>query len=191
MNNINFLPWRKERIMYKNRIFAAYAAVVLTIALLPIILISSVIGLRLQQKNTDVAYLNTELSKLEPKIAEIKSLEKLKDIFLEKSSVLENLQRYRNMVIYMLNDISESIPDELFLTKMARQENKLLLSGQAMSSQFVSVFMGTISKYFWVKNVSLNELQAITSAGGAVNAQEQGITFSLTILIDSERKYGT
>ncbi len=177
--------------MYKNRIFAAYAAVVLTIALLPIILISSVIGLRLQQKNTDVAYLNTELSKLEPKIAEIKSLEKLKDIFLEKSSVLENLQRYRNMVIYMLNDISESIPDELFLTKMARQENKLLLSGQAMSSQFVSVFMGTISKYFWVKNVSLNELQAITSAGGAVNAQEQGITFSLTILIDSERKYGT
>ena len=117
MAYINLLPWREENEKAQQReYFTLLAAVALT-AFAIVFLVSQIFQARIDGQNARNQFLKNEITILDTRISAIKDLNAKKKELEKRISVIEQLQRSRNVGTQVLDEIAKIVPVGVYLTK--------------------------------------------------------------------------
>ncbi len=164
MPRINLLPWREELRKQRQQEFGIMAAVAALlmggIVFLAHVQVNAMIGHQ-EQRNK---MLDTEIAKLDKKIAEIRNLEKEKENLLARMKIVEQLQTSRPEIVHLFDEMVTALPEGVYLTSLAQTGRKVELKGFAQSNARVSSFMRKLDASPWLENPDLKKIQAIKKA---------------------------
>jgi type IV pilus assembly protein PilN len=153
MHDINLLPWREERQKYANRRFYALLTLSVLSALLVIFIVKVNLNNNLQQqlkiKNHLIQKINTEHNINNDKNNISSKLNYLLNNYLEQSQTTQ-----------LLENIAKSVPDNLVLEQIKRNNQKLIFIGYTKKSSLISKFMDNLALGNYMSNAVLIEVKA-------------------------------
>ncbi|WP_029918138.1 PilN domain-containing protein [Pelobacter seleniigenes] len=156
MIRINLLPVRaaqkKERLRIQLSIF-----------FLCILLVCIGCGALYVQKMTaingveaDIANIDRQNKDLQKQIGQVKDYEQKKADLEKKLAVLKSLKAGKTGPVHLLDQLSASLPDNLWLTKFTEKGGRINLSGVADNEKTVAVFMRNLESSPYYKKVELS-----------------------------------
>jgi len=146
MAHINLLPWRDEAEKAKQREFFTLLALVAIIAFALVFAVSQFFQAQIDGQNKRNQYLKNEIQILDIRIAEIKTLNEKKKELEQRTSVIEQLQRSRNVGTQVLNEIAKVIPSGIYLTNLKKKSNTLELVGKSESNNHLANMIREIER---------------------------------------------
>ena len=150
MIEINLLPVRearrKESLRFQFTIFA------LTIFLLLLIIAYLNWNVNKKEKyiNAQLKKVQEEVEQLKIKVGEIDELKKQKEKLEQKVSVIKELERGRLRATFILGELSQKIPDKVWIDSLDKSGRTLKMTGVALDNETIANFMTSLeqSKYF-------------------------------------------
>ncbi|OAV23023.1 Type IV pilus biogenesis protein PilN [Moraxella catarrhalis] len=136
---INLLPWREERRSQADAKFRQIFASVVGLTVLVMMLIFGVIYYRLNQQQAINDEIKARISTLDDKIHQMQQLKVQLDTAQKHSEALNALSEDRQ-VAYRWQQLSNLIPEGVYLDEMSQAADMLSLTGKAVSTQSVSAF---------------------------------------------------
>lgn len=136
---INLLPWREERRSQADAKFRQIFVSVVGLTVLVMMLIFGVIYYRLNQQQAINDEIKARISTLDDKIHQIQQLKVQLDTAQKYSEALNALSEDRQ-VAYRWQQLSNLIPEGVYLDEMSQAADMLSLTGKAVSTQSVSAF---------------------------------------------------
>ncbi len=100
-----------------------------------------------------------ENNKLDKALKEIESLEQRKEDIISRMKVIQDLQGKRPIPVRVWDDLSGAMPEALFLTKLERKGEELILSGRADNPNVVSVLLTNLNASKWMDNSSVQFIE--------------------------------
>ena len=136
---INLLPWREERRSQADAKFRQIFVSVVGLAVLVMMLIFGAIYYRLNQQQAINDEIKARISTLDDKIHQMQQLKEQLDTAQKHSEALNALSEDRQ-VAYRWQQLSNLIPEGVYLDEMSQAADMLSLTGKAVSTQSVSAF---------------------------------------------------
>lgn len=136
---INLLPWREERRSQADAKFRQIFVSVVGLTVLVMMLIFGVIYYRLNQQQAINDEIKARISTLDDKIHQMQQLKVQLDTTQKHSEALNALSEDRQ-VAYRWQQLSNLIPEGVYLDEMSQAADTLSLTGKAVSTQSVSAF---------------------------------------------------
>jgi len=138
---INLLPHRQMRRARAQRMFTALAALS---AGLGVAVVATgqywISGAQERQENRN-AFLREEIAKLDKQIQEISQLKEKTQNLLARKDVIESLQENRGESVRLFAELSDRVPEGLYLKNLKQTGDGISVAGYAQSSARVSTFM--------------------------------------------------
>ena len=166
---INLLPWREELRKEQDRQLFVLAAVAW-------MLMGVVVGYghfhmtgRIDAQNARNKYLQSEISKLDKQIAEIKDIKKKRGALVARMNVIYRLQADRTRLVYVMDGLVKTIPEGVFYTQLTKSGNTIKIDGTAQSNARVSALMRNFEASPWFKNPDLAVINVRGSGGSRVS----------------------
>ncbi|TAA46870.1 MULTISPECIES: PilN domain-containing protein [Corallincola] len=160
MAHINLLPWREEaRKRRQNAFTAMLGATVFAGVLLMYGVYSIVDGVIDSQRHRN-AYLQQEIQVLDRQIAEIKELRKKKSELAQRMKLISDLQKNRNMVTRVFNELASSVPGGVYMTELDRKSGNIQIVGRSESNNHLSNLMRRVVNSSWLTDPTLQSIQA-------------------------------
>jgi len=118
------------------------------------------IGGLIDDQNNRNNFLQSEISKVDKKISQIKALKSEKEKLLARMNIIQQLQTRRPEIVHVFEELARSVPEGIYLTN-AKQEGVLItLDGVAQSNARVSSFMRNLDKSRWFADPQLEVIKA-------------------------------
>ena len=172
MPRINLLPWREvERDRLRKEFILALLAALL-IGVLGALVVRWQYGIMVAQQKARNQYLTDQLKQLDGQITEINDLEQQKTALYSRIKVIEQLQQSRPEVVHIFDQLVRLLPEGVYLTEVTQTDRRIQIKGIAESSSRVSTFMRNIDESVWLKDPSLEIIEAKGTA-------EAGSSFTL------------
>ena len=132
-----------------------------------------------QQSNNQV--LETEIKKLEGQIKDIAGLEAEITALRARQQAVEDLQSDRNLPVHLMTELTNQLPDGVYVNKMTQQDQVVNLAGVAQSNERVSELLRNLAGNTpWFAKPELIE---ITAGTAPVSAKEQKRVYNFTIRV--------
>jgi type IV pilus assembly protein PilN len=165
MARINLLPWREVERARRQREFGIMLGVGLVVALVVSfgvhMHIEGLIGYQ-NQRNT---YLEGEIAVLNRKIREIQDLEKTKANLIARMNIIQRLQESRPEIVHLFDELVDTLPDGLYLTKVVQRGRSIDLEGRAQSNARVSAYMRNLDASGWLGGANLKVIEHRDKSG--------------------------
>lgn len=178
MSNINLLPWRTEQMLYKNNIFIAIGGVIAVAALILILILNMFIKILSSYRIQELNKLNDKIGFYQAKTKEIAGLKERKKLLLERLSIINDLQSQRALIVNLLGQIANSVPNGIVLKQMELKNNVLSINANSESNSRISEFMRNLEKSNVLVTPKLKEIKASQNTN---NLNMQFIEFNLEI----------
>jgi len=123
--------------------------------------LSNTIGTLTQQTVT----LNQDLAALKIKVKEVEDYEKNKKSFEEQIGIIEQLKRNQSGPVHLLEEISRSLPDRVWLTSLTEQGGKIDLDGKASTNAEIVDFINNLKTSRYVSDIQLIESRQVAEGG--------------------------
>jgi len=159
MAHINLLPWRDELRKKKQQQFAVVGAGTAILGALLVLLAHMQMEGLIETQNERNQFLDKEIAELDTKIAKIKDMEKTKNALLARMDIIQQLQRSRPQSVHLMDQLVYTLPDGVYLKKIAQQDLALTLSGVAQSNARVSAYMRNIDGSQWMAKPKLDVIE--------------------------------
>ncbi len=160
MAKINLLPWREERRRQQQVEFLTGIGTAAGVTLLILggvhLYCSSLIS---HQKDRNQV-LQDEITVLNKKIDEIKSIEAKKAKLMTKMELIQGLQLSRPQIVHLFEELPRTAPEGIHLTQFVQAGKKLTFKGKAQSNARVSAYMKMIEASSWLANPKLQVIQS-------------------------------
>lgn len=169
MANINLLPWREAERSRRQKEFGIMLALGLLLALATAFYMHIYVEGLIDYQNSRNAYLEGEIAQLNRKIAEIRELEKTKANLIARMNIIQQLQKSRPEIVHLFDELVETLPDGVYLTRMQQQGKNLDLNGLAQSNARVSAYMRKIDASKWVGGSKLQVISQGGKGGGSMS----------------------
>jgi type IV pilus assembly protein PilN len=175
MIRINLLAVERERTK-KRAVVAIPAAHRVTIAA-SLVLLGTLLGIGwwfwyLHQKSAAlddaIARAEIETQQLRGVLAQVQKFEARKAQLQQRVTLIEQLRRGQAGPVHVLDEISRSLPDRLWLTAIEQKDSDFTLSGMATSLTAVSDFIANLETTKWFKKpveIIDSEVQSDPKAG--------------------------
>ncbi|MHB8483932.1 MAG: PilN domain-containing protein [Nitrospiria bacterium] len=98
-----------------------------------------------------------ELALLKEKVKEIENLEKDKQTLQEKIRIIDQLKKNQSGPVHLLDELSQSLPDRVWVTSFSEQSGNVDLEGKAMSNAELVGFIENLSRSKYFRNIQLIE----------------------------------
>lgn len=98
----------------------------------------------ISQKRVEIAAVQKEVDELAPIIREVEQFEAEKALLEHKISVINTLKDNQRGPVSIMDAISRSLPEMLWLTRMQAKGNTITLNGQAFNTNAVANFMDNL-----------------------------------------------
>ena len=140
-----------------------------------------------QERNS---YLKSEISQLDNQIKDIQGLEEEINSLKARQKSVEDLQADRNLPVYLFSDITQLLPEGVYITSMKQTGLNVEVKGSAQSNERVSEVLRNISNGSpWFTKPILKEI-----VSGTVEVAPKDLrkvvtfTMSLTLVRSTEVK---
>ena len=164
MMEINLLPHREARRAADLRETIALLVLGLVVVGGGVFLTDKGVKSDLAAAEASVAQLQADIERYEPQKKLVKSFKKRKKQLKSKLDVIDSLERARNGPVRILDELSESVPDRLWLTSITTKGKGIKLEGQSLDTGVVADFLRGLNASPYFKNVDLDK----TSGGKVV-----------------------
>jgi len=138
MAHINLLPWREAALKAKQKEYFSILTAVGLVAFALILAVNFYYQARIDGQNSKNQYLKNEISILDVKIAEIRTLNDKKAALQKRINVIEQLQLSRNVGTQVLDEIAKIIPNGIYITQLEKQGNIIYLTGKSESNNHLA-----------------------------------------------------
>lgn len=138
MAYINLLPWREENLKAQQKEFFTILTLVAIVALGLVFSVSLFYQAQIDGQIVKNRFLESEIQLLDIRIAEIKTLDEKKIALQKRISVIEQLQRSRNVGTQVLDEIAKIIPNGIYITQLEKQGNSISLMGKSESNNHLA-----------------------------------------------------
>jgi type IV pilus assembly protein PilN len=151
-----------------------------------LILIATVLGigwwfLSLRQESAqldrDISRAEQEAVQLRSVLAQVQKFEARKAQLTQRVTLIEQLRRGQSAPVHVLDEISRSLPERLWLTEMRQVGSEFMISGYAAALPSVSDFVANLEATKWFKKpVEILDSQVTTDpkAGDLVRFSVKG-----------------
>ena len=170
MIRINLLAVERERKKTRVVITAAQRATIGA----TVILLATVLGVgwwfwSLRQQSIaldqEIAAAELQSQQLRSVLAKVQKFEARKAQLQQRVSLIEQLRSGQSAPVHVLDEISKSLPDRLWLTDMTQTGNEFTISGMTTSMTAVSDFIANLEATRWFKRpVEIVDSQVQTDA---------------------------
>jgi type IV pilus assembly protein PilN len=125
-----------------------------------LILLATVLGIgwwfmSLRQRSTqldqDIAKAESETAQLRSVLAQVQKFEARKAQLTQRVTLIEQLRRGQSAPVHVLDEISKSMPDRLWLTEVKQTGTDFTISGFAASLPSLSDFVANLEATKWFK----------------------------------------
>lgn len=170
MIRINLLAVERERA--KKRIFISEAQRVTLAASLILVGTALVIGwwfwsLRelSARVDRDLAQAETETRQIRSVLEQVRKFEAQKAMLQQRVSLIEELRKGQSSPVHILDEVSKSLPERLWLNEMVQVDSEFTMSGMTDSLTAVSDFVANLEATHWFrKPVEIVDSQVQTDA---------------------------
>jgi len=159
MAKINLLPWRESERKRRQRDFGIMLGASLAVALVVSAVMHLHVDSLIQQQNSRNSYLQAEIAALNRKIKEIRNLEKTKANLIARMNVIQRLQESRPEIVHLFDELVDTLPQGVVVTRVAQRGRSLDLQGKAQSNARVSSYMRNIDGSGWIGKARLKVIQ--------------------------------
>jgi type IV pilus assembly protein PilN len=170
MIRINLLSVERERKKTRLVIPAAQRATIGA----TLILLSTVLGIgwwfwSLRQHSTqldeNIAQAEVQTQQLRSVLAQVQKFEARKAQLQQRVTLIEQLRSGQSAPVHVLDEISKSLPDRLWLTDMTQTGSEFAIAGMTTSMTAVSDFIANLEATRWFKRpVEIIDSQVQTDA---------------------------
>jgi len=182
---INLLPYRAERRKQLQKQFITLAALTAVIGGIVWFLGHSFLENRIGEQNQRNTYLETKISELDKKIAEIKKLKVQTQALLARKRVVETLQSNRTESVRLLDQLVRQLPDGVHLKSIKQTGKNVSVIGLATSNARVSTLMRNFDASPWLEEPKLVQIKAAKVGNVTLNE------FSLTVQLARPEEEGS
>lgn len=184
MAKINLLPWREERRQQQTKEYYVLLALSAGLALMIFGLAYYYFDQSIKFQNTRNSFLNTEITKLDDKIVEIKKLEAQKASLIARQQVIEELQANRTQMVHLFDELVKTIPNGVFLEKITQKGTLISMEGYSQSHSRVSDYMRRLDESDWFTKIELDYIKADTT----LSTHEQKFKLSVQLVNPNRKK---
>jgi len=160
MIRINLLPHREEARKQRRQTFYGLALGMVVLGALIGFIVSMVIDGFIEAQEAKNTFLQSEITKLDKDIAEIKRLRSQIDALLARKQVIESLQSHRAETVHLLNELARQTPEGVYLRSIKQAGLKVTLIGYAQSNARVSTLMRNLDGSEFLEKPVLIEVKS-------------------------------
>lgn len=178
MAQINLLPWRDKLRKQRQREFGFMILGALVLTVLAMVYWHMLVQGQIDHQNNRNRFLETEISKVDEEIREIKDLERTRQKLIARMKVIEDLQISRPQIVHLFDELVTVVPDGAYLTELVQRGGNLVLNGRAQSNARVSTYMRNIESSPWMNDPKLRIIENKDQNSSAANSS----TFQLDLV---------
>ena len=175
MAHVNLLPWRAERRKQREREFYMQLVAAFVAGVLALLVWIFWMDQRIDNQNERNAYLQTEITQLDVRIAKIKDLEKVRTHLLARKQIIEQLQADRSQMVHLFDELVKTVPSSARLSALKQDGQSMSLDGVAQSNASVAEYMRNIEASPWMGHTDLRKTE------NTHNATRMPYTFGLDV----------
>ncbi len=142
---INLLPHREIANKRRKEVFQMAMFGALLAGLLAAAVVFSIYQALIDSQQERNSYLKSEISQLDNQIKDIQGLEEEINSLKARQKSVEDLQADRNLPVYLLSDITQLLPEGVYITSMKQTGMNVEVKGSAQSNERVSEVLRNIS----------------------------------------------
>lgn len=157
---INLLPWRDLQRKQKNNIFYLQILCLGFICLGLVFFQVTWLNWQIGQEEQNQYFLKHKMRSLDESLAKLTLLHEEKELILLELEELTDLEAQRGKNIFVLDAVAKTVPEDIFLVELLRQDKILKFTGFAKSNEAVSEFLHRLEQKRFFKNPVLTEIQA-------------------------------
>ena len=179
MIRINLLPHREEKRKRRQQQFGVLAGISALIGLLAAAAVWVFLDQQVIQQQQNVAYMKSEIGKLDRQIEEIRKIREETASLLAKKRVVEGLQSNRSEPVQLLDQLLRQLPEGVYLKEVKQTGPKVNVKGYAQSNARVSTLMRNLGASPYLENPELVEIKAVDSpdkSGNRINQFDMNIS---------------
>jgi type IV pilus assembly protein PilN len=152
-----------------------------------LILIATILGIgwwflslrqRSAQIDQDIATAEAETVKLRSVLAQVQKFEARKAQLTQRVSLIEQLRRGQSAPVHVLDEISKSLPERLWLTELKQTGSDFTISGFTASLPSLSDFVANLEATKWFKRpveILDSQVQSDPKVGDLVKFSIKGV----------------
>ncbi|MDQ5939222.1 MAG: type pilus assembly protein PilN [Pseudomonadota bacterium] len=144
MVKINLLPWRETQQKEKQQRFLIALSVSLIFVFSTFVFVHLHIARQKAFQIKRNTMLQNEITQQDQIIVTIKNMDEKTRQITDKINYINTLRKTRLETLDVLNQLSVAIPHSVYLTKLTRTNQKIIIEGKAQSSGALSEFMHNI-----------------------------------------------
>ena len=118
----------------------------------------------------DIAAAEAETKRLQALIVQVRQFETRKAQLQERVTLIETLRRGQSSPVHVLDAISRSVPDMLWLTQLDQKGADLVIEGRCMNLTSISDFVDNLGRSGWFKK-PVEILDSRVEAGSATSGE--------------------
>jgi type IV pilus assembly protein PilN len=161
MIRVNLLPHREEKRKRRQQQFIGIAASTIVLGLVVAGAIWFFLDRQVEQQRANVAYMKSEIGKLDKQIEEIRKIREETASLLAKKQVVEGLQSNRSEPVQLLDQLLRQLPEGIYLKQIKQTGVKVNVVGYAQSNARVSTLMRNLGASPYLENPELVEIKAV------------------------------
>lgn len=155
MAHINLLPWRETQRKQREQQFIAGLVAAAVLALLLLGGSWFVVDQQIQHQQARNKRIKAEIKLVEKQIKEINELETIKSRLLSRMEVIEALQASRSQAVHFFEEITNTLPEGVYLTEVDQNGTRVTIKGIAESNSRVSQYMNRLDQAEWLGSPQL------------------------------------
>jgi len=114
-------------------------------------------------------YIQSRIDRFDETLKEVRNLESKKTELIGQIQILEHLQSGRSATAKVFDEMVIAMPNQITLKRVEREDNLLVIIGQAESNSDVSQFMKNINRSYLFSRPRLLEIEKQTKGEGYAN----------------------
>lgn len=162
MTTINLLPWREHAREKEKKLFIIGLGVRAVSSLMVVLAIYMVLNARISSQEVRNDIVKQEIARYDRQIREIRQIKIVRQALIVRMSIIQQLQANRPEIVHFFNELAKIMPESIYLTRVIRTGQSIMLIGHADTNSSVSLLMHNIRKNFWVNLPVLEEVQEVS-----------------------------
>jgi type IV pilus assembly protein PilN len=158
---INLMPRAEARRQAARQRDRQIGTVIASVLALVILISELMTRTSLNEAEHTTEMYKTQLAELDRKHKEAQKLEKLRDELRAKLRTIDVLERQRTGPVRVLEDLSDSTPEKLWITEMRESGGSLSLLGRGLDNQTIAAFMEQLEESPYFNQVDLVETKQV------------------------------
>jgi type IV pilus assembly protein PilN len=159
MAHINLLPWREWERERKKKEFLGNLAGVFVLGAVLVLAGGWMLDRNVDHQNARNTFLQSKISELDTKIAEIAQLEQQRKDLEERMALIQELQGNRPVIVRVFDELVRTLSKGVHYQELAMTAGNLKVSGTAESNNRISSLMRNLDESEWFQSPNLRSIK--------------------------------